>query len=210
MTLENFYLICFGVGLVFTVGSFLAGGLHFHLPTKFHFNLGHHGHVPHAHAGSGVHADTGSGMDFAHVSPFNVPSMMAFLAWFGGVGYLMSHNFGAGLALSIVVSLAGGVVGGGIVFVFLAKLASFEGSIDPADDEMVGVIATLDCAIRSGGTGEIIYMQRGVRHACGARTESGATMPKGAEVVVTRFEHGIAYVRLWEEFAESGSSVAKV
>jgi len=117
MTLENFYLICFGVGLVFTLVSFLAGGLHLHLPTKFHFHVGHHGHVPHAHvphahAGSAQHSSNGSGMDFAHVSPFNVPSMMAFLAWFGGVGYLMSHHLGAGFALSVVMSLAGGFVGG--------------------------------------------------------------------------------------------------
>jgi hypothetical protein len=66
----------------------------------------------------------------------------------------------------------------------------------------------VDSAIRNGGTGEIIYLVRGIRHACGARTENGSTMPKGEEVVVTRFEHGIAYVRKWEEFADSGSHAA--
>jgi membrane protein implicated in regulation of membrane protease activity len=201
MTLENFFLICFGVGFVFSLVSFFAGGIHLHLPTKFHFDFGHHGHVPH-----GAHA--ASSMDFSHVSPFNVPSIMAFLAWFGGVGYLMSHNFNAGLGATLIVSLAGGLAGGFVVFLFLSKLASYDGSLDPADDEMVGVIANVDSAIRNGGTGEIVYLVRGIRHACGARTENGSTIPKGEEVVVTRFEHGIAYVRKWEEFADSGSHAA--
>jgi membrane protein implicated in regulation of membrane protease activity len=173
-----------------------------------HFDFGHHSHVPHAHAGSAGHAGHGAGVDFTQVSPFNVPSIMAFLAWFGGVGYLMEHNFNAGLGATVVVSLVGGFAGGSAVFFFLAKLASFEGSLDPADDEMVGVIANVDSAIRNGGTGEIVYLVRGIRHACGARTENGSTMPKGEEVVVTRFEHGIAYVRKWEEFADSGSHAA--
>jgi membrane protein implicated in regulation of membrane protease activity len=133
---------------------------------------------------------------------------MAFLAWFGGVGFLMEHNFHAGIGPTVIVSLAGGLFGGAVVFWFLSKLSSYDGALDPTDDEMVGVIATIDCAIRGGGTGEIVYLVRGIRHACGARTENGSEMSKGTEVVVTRFEHGIAYVRKWEEFADSGSHAA--
>jgi len=32
---------------------------------------------------------------------------------------------------------------------------------------------------------------------------------KGAEVVVTRYEKGIAYVRLWEQFADEHQIVAE-
>ena len=35
----------------------------------------------------------------------------------------------------------------------------------------------------------------------GARAESGTAIPKGVEVVVTRYEKGIAYVRPWDELA---------
>ena len=35
-----------------------------------------------------------------------------------------------------------------------------------------------------------------------ARGENGEAIPKGVEVVVTRFEKGIAYVRRWEEISE--------
>jgi hypothetical protein len=55
--------------------------------------------------------------------------------------------------------------------------------------------------VRPGGTGEIVYSQAGTRRSAGARSESGAAIPRDCEVVVTRYEKGIAFVRPWEEMA---------
>ena len=41
----------------------------------------------------------------------------------------------------------------------------------------------------------------GTRRVCGARSEDGSAIAKGTEVVVTRYEKGIAYVRLWSEMS---------
>jgi hypothetical protein len=93
-------------------------------------------------------------------------------------------------------------VGGGIVFLFLSRvLISHEELMDPADYEMVGVLGRVSDSIREKGTGEIIYSQAGTRRACGARCEDGKAVTKGTEVVVTRYEKGIAYVRLWSEMS---------
>jgi hypothetical protein len=73
--------------------------------------------------------------------------------------------------------------------------------MDPADYEMVGVLGRLCVSIREGGTGEILYSQAGTRRVCGARSEDGKAMAKGTEVMVTRYEKGIAYVRLWSEMS---------
>jgi hypothetical protein len=202
MNWESFFLVCFGVGLVSTLISFFVGALHLHLPTKFH--MGHHGHV----GSHGAHS-AGHSVNVSHISAFNLPTIMAFLAWFGGVVYMMSHNFGAGLIESLFVSVLGGLFGGTIVYQFLVRFAKQDGAIDPADDEMIGVVGTIDSAIRPSGTGEIVYLRRGTRHTCSARTEDGSAMEKGSEVVITKFEHGIAYVRHFEEFAES-TTAAKV
>jgi len=88
------------------------------------------------------------------------------------------------------------------VFLFLTRvLMSEEEDLDPADFEMVGVLGRLSVPIRLGGTGELIYSQAGTRRTCGARAEEACAIPKGSEVVVTRYDKGIAYVRLWSELA---------
>jgi len=94
-------------------------------------------------------------------------------------------------------------------------LISDDACLDPADFEMTGVLGRVSSPIREGGTGEIIYSQAGTRRTCGARAEDGAAIAKGSEIVVTRYEKGIAYVRLWTEIAgedscEVNASAAKV
>jgi hypothetical protein len=101
-----------------------------------------------------------------------------------------------------------GLVGGAIVFLFLSRvLISQEESMDPADYEMTGVLGRISVSIRENGTGEIIYSQAGTRRTCGARAGGGNAIAKGTEVVVTRYEKGIAYVRLWTEMSGEEDSM---
>jgi hypothetical protein len=219
----DFYLICFAVGFCFSFVSFVFGGSRFgrlHMP-HFHGHAGPHvgvGHgVGHGAAGAGQGAGTPGQSQAAHhgppgggVSPFNPPTIAAFLAWFGGTGFLLTRysalRVGAELTLSILV----GLVGGAIVFIFLSKvLMSEKENMDPADYDMVGVLGRLCVSIREGsGTGEILYSQAGTRRVCGARSEDGSAMAKGTEVVVTRYEKGIAYVRLWSEMSGEENETA--
>jgi hypothetical protein len=85
-----------------------------------------------------------------------------------------------------------------VAFWFLAKvLMAQEAPLDPADYDMVGVLGHLSISIRAGGTGELIYSQQGTRRVTGARSEDGVAIPRGTEVMVTRYEKGIAYVKPW-------------
>jgi membrane protein implicated in regulation of membrane protease activity len=190
MTWSSFYLICFLVGFGLSVLSLLAGSVHLHLP---HLHFDHGIHLGHTH-------NAGSGQGGA--SWFNMGTLAAFLAWFGGTGYLLEHYYGVWFVVALGVATLSGLGGACVVFWFLAKvLMSREEALDPADYDMVGVLGKLSIPIRAGGTGELIYTQGGTRRVSGARAESGAAIPKGAEVVVTRYEKGIAYVRAWEELA---------
>jgi hypothetical protein len=74
--------------------------------------------------------------------------------------------------------------------------------LDPADFDMIGVLGRLSVPIREGGTGELIFTQDGTRRVAGARSEKGTAIAKGSEVVVTRYERGIAYVRPWDELTD--------
>jgi hypothetical protein len=209
MTWADFYLICFAIGFCFSFFSFLLGSPrgHFHFPHG-HAHVGG-GNLPAAHGpagqGSGV---GGKGMRVGqggHVSPLNPPTVAAFLAWFGGMGYLLTRYSTLEVGLGLLVSVASGLVGGGIIFVFLTRvLMSEDENMDPADYEMVGVLGKVSCPIREGGTGEIVYSQMGTRRVCGARSDDGSAVAKGVEIVVTRYDKGIAYVRLWSEMSGEG------
>ncbi len=84
MSWEGFYLVCFVVGFSLSVLALLGGTFHWSLGHVGHWlHLGSHGAVP----GHGVADAAGHG---ASVSPFNFASLMAFLAWFGGMGYLLT------------------------------------------------------------------------------------------------------------------------
>jgi hypothetical protein len=205
---SDFYLICFAVGFCFSFFSFLFGGARggrLHLP---------HGHgVAHA---SGLHGPSapsggahtanrvgGSGIRSGSVSPLNPPTIAAFLAWFGGTGYLLTRFSSIWVGLGLFVSVISGLVGGGIIFLLLSRfLISADENMDPSDYEMVGVLGKLSVTIREGGTGEMLYSQMGTRRVCGARSEDGTGIEKGVEVVVTRYEKGLAYVRPWEEMSK--------
>ncbi len=134
MTWADFYLICFAVGFCLSFFSFVFGGARtgkLHLP-HFHGGGGHlpsAGHAPSAH-GAATHA---AGHD-GGVSPFNFVTLTAFLAWFGGTGYLLTRYSGVWVGFGLLASIAGGLVGGVIVFVFLSRvLISEDECMDPAD-----------------------------------------------------------------------------
>lgn len=197
MTWVDFYLLCFFVGFGMSLLSVVFGGAHLHVP---HLHL--HVHIPHFHAPH-VHAPhVGSG-----VPVVNMGTIAAFLTWFGGTGYLLVRLSSLWVFFSLGIAGASGLAGAAVIFLFLAKvLMRKDENLDPADYEMVGVLGRLSIPIRESGTGEIVFTQDGTRHCASARSEDGKAISKGAEVVVTRYEKGIAYVQRWEDLAGSAAS----
>lgn len=208
MTWQDFYLICFLVGLALSFVSFLLGSFDFH----FHLHLDGHGDFIDFHGPDAGHvgADGGHAQAGTH-GPGNQPAMSwinfgtitAFLAWFGGAGYLLTRFSGWLVWLSLGIAVVVGLIGAATMFWFVAKvLMKYDQPLNPIDYDMIGVLATVTVPIRAGdGTGEIVFPQESTRRCCGARADQGDAIPKGAEVIVTRYEKGIAYVRLWDEMA---------
>ena len=197
MTWADFYLICFIVGFGLSALALLAGSVHLHLP-HLHF---HHGfHVPHAHGAPTGHGAVREAWRGSNLSWFNFGTIAAFLAWFGGAGYLLERYYRVWFLLALGLATLSGIGAASLVFWFISKvLMSDDEPLDPADYDMVGVLGRISNPIRAGGTGELIFSQAGTRHCSGARSEDGSAIPKGVEVIVTRYEKGIAYVRPWED-----------
>jgi membrane protein implicated in regulation of membrane protease activity len=196
MSWADFYLICFVLGFTLSVLS-LLGSLHLHLP-HLHIHIGGaHAHAPHA----------GGGIDSGEIAPINFGTVSAFLAWFGGAGYLLARFSTFWFLLGFGIACAIGLIGAAIVFFFLAKvLIRHDEELNPADYDMIGVLGTVSSNIRPSGTGEMIFSQAGARRASPARSEDGIALAKGTEVVVTYYERGVAYVRPWEELANSSAA----
>jgi membrane protein implicated in regulation of membrane protease activity len=198
---ESFYLVCFVGGFCLSVLA-LAGGV-------FHWPFGHGAHGFHlgSHGADFGHGPAPAGGHVSAVSPFNFATLMAFLAWFGGMGYLLTGRGHLGELLVLGAALLAGLAGSAVVFVFLTKvLLKHERFLESADFEMTGVLGHVTVGIRAGGTGEIVYSQAGTRRSAGARSESGDAIARGTEVVVTKYERGIAWVRPWEEMAGESKS----
>jgi hypothetical protein len=190
MNWESFYLICFGVGLLLSVLSFAGGFGHLHLG---HLHIGHHAHSGHAQSNG--------------ISPFNMFTAMAFLCWFGGGGYLLTHFKSAIVPVIFVLSFAIGLVGAAIVFGFFTKvLLPYERTMLPEDTEMCGVVATVSSDLKPNQLGEILFSLDGTRRGAAARSEDGQIIPRDVQVLVMRYEQGVAYVRRFNDLDEIEAS----
>jgi membrane-bound ClpP family serine protease len=182
--METIYLVCFIVGLVLSVLSVAGGFAHLHIGRM---------HVGHVHTHNGTHG----------LSSVNGFTITAFLCWFGGVGYLLDRYSIFITPLILLLSLLSGLLGAALLWAILFKLLlPHERVLTTEETEMPGVLAHVSDSIRdNGGIGEIIFSQTGARRSTAARSEDGSPIQRGAEVVVIRYERGVAYVRRFDELS---------
>lgn len=190
MTMETFYLVCFGIGLVLSLATAFGSFGHLHLG---HFG----GHFGRLHVGQSAHGHHGS----HGLSALNGFTITAFLCWFGGAGYLLHHYSGLMAPVVLLLAVISGTLGASLLWALLFKvLLPRERVLSSEDTEMTGVLAQVSDSIRSdGGIGEILYVQTGARRSSAARSDDGRSIERGTEVVVIRYERGVAYVRPWAE-----------
>lgn len=187
--MATFYFVVFVVGLALTVVSFASGVAGDFLGDLFGDGGADAGDAGHSHG-------------HGHVPLVNFGTVCAFMTWFGGIGYLLTaYSVLVGLATASLAA-AGGVVGAGVVFLFMAKLLATDNvPMRASDFYMPGTLGRVTVTIPAGGTGEIVYTQGGSRKTAAARGESGQAVERGVEVVVMRYERGVAYVQPWDEAA---------
>lgn len=180
------FFVCFIAGLGLSVLSF-ASGLHVaHLPALFH---GHRLlHLPRGARGPAHRGQT-----------VNAAAMAAFLVWFGGSGLLLTRF--VHWTTTVVSTLAAfiGLTAAVLINALLGALARQESRAEPIS--MIGMIGRTTVTIRAGGTGEIVFAHAGTRRVAAARSDDGAAIPRGVEVVVLRYEKGVAYVTTWDELS---------
>jgi len=176
--MATLFLICFLVGVGVSAVSLFASFLHLHHGGHLHFHG--HGHSLLKHGSEWL-----SGL-------FNLAAITMFLAWFGGVGLLLEEATSLALAPIVVIAGGAGFTGGATILRIMRALRLRERPLEPI--QLVGAIGRLTIPIREGGTGEIVYTVDGKRRVSGARADDSRPIARDTEVVITRYDKGIAYV----------------
>jgi membrane protein implicated in regulation of membrane protease activity len=171
------YLICLGVGFVFTMFSAIFGHVFGH--------GGHDGHVD----GSGGHAEAGiDSSDMPGVSAFSPTVIASFITAFGGFGIIFhqipaTHNPWASAPLAVV---SGFLVAAGVLWSLRQLFSKTQSSSESKVGSLVGQLATIITPIPENGVGEIAYVQAGTRYSAPAREEHGTSVAIGKSVKITR------------------------
>ena len=96
---------------------------------------------------------------------FNFATLTAFLAWFGGAGYLLTRYADVWpLAALLAADRRRAAPARRSCSAFMAKvLWSPHENLDPDDYDLVGLLGVVSSPIRAGGIGEMLFSQAGAR-----------------------------------------------
>jgi membrane protein implicated in regulation of membrane protease activity len=190
-TLFMVYLICFGVGLLFTIASaFMAEVFGGH---------GAEGGGVDAHAeGAGGHAEAGfDSHDMPGFSPLSPTTIASFITAFGGIGMILS-SIDATRSVFInapLAALGGFGIAASVFMLFRSVFRRTQSSSESKVAQLVGTTATVLSPIGPGGVGEIAYVQGGTRYTAPARSEDDSPFANGQTVRITRIVGTSFYVR---------------
>ncbi|MCL5411560.1 MAG: NfeD family protein [Patescibacteria group bacterium] len=136
------------------------------------------------------HPDTA---DFQRSNPLSLRSLIAFLAFFGTIGYLSLTN-GATVLLSLILSTLVGLTGAWVSWKLLVFLIRQSGSSAPSRDDYLARSAYVSTPIPHDGTGTVHLIVRGKLEVLPARTRNSKEIPRGTTVVVNEWEGGVLTV----------------
>lgn len=184
MDLFIVYLICLGGGLFLTL-----------LMSAFSHFGAHEGGD--GHLGGGGHAEAGlDGSDMPGLAPLSPTSVAVFVTAFGAFGLIVTRFDALTGWVSIPLAVLGAFgIAAGVVAMFRAIFSRTQSSSESHTGKLVGMPAAIITPIPQGGVGEISYVDSGSRYTAAARSETGATIPSGESVVITRIVGTQFYVQ---------------
>ncbi len=169
------YAICLGVGLMFVIGTAVAGHI---------FGDGHPGDL-----GTGGHAEGGFGdSGTPGLSPFSPLTIACFLTAFGGFGIVFTQieatkSPWVSAPLAIVCGL---LVAAFAIWLIGTLFFKTQSSSEARTSQVLGCDATVVTPITEKGVGEITYVISGTRFNAPARTEDGSAIEKGKLVKISK------------------------
>lgn len=127
------------------------------------------------------------------------------MTWFGAAGYILVRFAGWPVPLVIAAAIFTGILGAILIALFLAKVLAGERTMDPRDYRLEGTVGRITISIPAGGAGEVVFSKGGVRRSEAARSVAGQAIARETEVVIMRYERGVAAVQPWDELVPPAS-----
>jgi hypothetical protein len=129
--------------------------------------------------------------------------LLIFLLIFGLAGYLLHNATRTPALLAIVLPLLLAVacaVAVSSLFRGIFEANQF-GELTAEEARIEGQLGEVSMAIRPDGLGEVVFSRPGLgRQSVGARAQDDEAIPTGAQVVILRYDEGVATVQTWERF----------
>lgn len=168
--MQLLFSVCLGVGVGYTILSFILGNL---------FSIGD------------FSGDFEMG---SNISPIKPAPIAAFLTVFGGVGLIFINTFKFITVLSIASTL--GVLVGYLIYRFiLIPLHKAQNTSTVEKQSLIGHEATVTNKILQGSYGKITYHVNGSTLSSPAKSEDGNEISVGTTVEIIYIEHNTYYVR---------------
>jgi membrane protein implicated in regulation of membrane protease activity len=178
------YIICFGVGIVFTLVSAVMAGA-----------FG--GHDVNGHEGAGGHAEAGfDPQDMPGFSALSPTTIASFITAFGGLGMVFTKiEKTSNPWISVPFSALGAFVIAALVLVmFRTVFRTTQASSEARVSQLIGTNGTIITPIPANGVGELAYVNGGSRYTAPARSLHGEEIRSGASVKITRIVGSQFYV----------------
>jgi membrane protein implicated in regulation of membrane protease activity len=142
----------------------------------------------------GDHHDLTFDHDGDSISPFSMRSLLAFLMFFSGAGFIALWS-DISVILSVIIGLLSGIVGGGTIYL-LGRVLQAPGGIPIVDiQDALARNAVVTEEIPPGKTGQVkVVMPKGIGYYL-AKSLDNDNISKGDEVVVEKIEGVIVFVK---------------
>ncbi len=179
--LLKIFELCFLVGAIFSVVSFLLGHLlHFGHHIDGGIDAAGHPHIDGDHQGGPI------------ISPFKPVVIMAFLTVFGGVGLILLRYLGLATFFALAAALASGLLASFCMYRFLiVPLYLAQNTSAVSQQDLIGIPATVTLDIKSGCFGRITYVVNNNTYTAPAISGENEEIRRGERVVILHIEKNV-------------------
>lgn len=183
----SIYGIIFWVGVIYTVVTFLLGGisgiLHLDGHIDSHLDGNIHGHV-----------DGYNVSPTFSVFPLKPITIVSFLTVFGGVGILGSKN-GLNEILIFIIAFFSGLLASTLLYkLVVVPLYKAQNTSAIYQKQLIGVKAIVITSVLKDGFGTISYAVNGTKYTAPAKHVNKEAIAQGQEVLIFKIEDNIFYV----------------